>query len=122
MRIVTVRRLSQGFFLAVFLWFCIAATLGSAWWQLRGWPINWLLELAPLTAVATMLATGTLFSNLTWALVTIAITLFIGRFFCGFVCPLGAIQQATGWLARRGSGMAARVEANRHRQIGRAHV
>ena len=43
MRIVTIRRLSQAFFLAVFLWFCIAATLGSAWWQLRGWPINWLL-------------------------------------------------------------------------------
>jgi ferredoxin len=116
MRIVTVRRLSQGFFLAVFLWFCIAATLGSAWWQLRGWPINWLLELAPLTAVATMLATGTLFGNLTWALVTIAITFFLGRFFCGFVCPLGTIQQATGWLARRDSGMAARVEANRHRR------
>ena len=47
MRIVTVRRISQIFFLVVFLWFCVAATLGGNWWQLRGWPINWILELAP---------------------------------------------------------------------------
>ena len=115
MRIVTVRRISQSFFLVLFLWFCIAATLGAAWWQLRGWPINWILELGPLTAISTILATGTLFGSLTWALVTIAITLFLGRFFCGFVCPLGTINQATGWLARRRLGPDARVEANRHR-------
>jgi polyferredoxin len=116
MRIVTVRRISQAFFLIVFLWFCIAATLGSAWWQLRGWPINWILELDPLTALSTALATGTLYGTLTWALVTIAFTLFVGRFFCGFVCPLGTINQVTGWLARLGLGPTARVEANRHRR------
>jgi len=116
MRIVTVRRTCQIFFLAVFLWFCLAATVGSAWWQLRGWPINWLLELDPLTALATALATGTLYGNLAWALVAIALTLFLGRFFCGFVCPLGAIHQFTGWLARRKLDPNARVEANRYRR------
>jgi polyferredoxin len=115
MRIVTVRRLSQIFFLAIFLWFCITATLGPAWWQLRGWPINWLLDLDPLTALATALATGTLYATLTWALVTILLTLFVGRFFCGFACPLGTINQFTGWLGWRGHSAAARVEANRHR-------
>ncbi|MFZ5449808.1 MAG: 4Fe-4S binding protein [Thermodesulfobacteriota bacterium] len=116
MRIVTVRRISQGFFLALFLWFCIAATLGAAWWQLRGWPINWLLELDPLTALSTTLATHSLYSSLAWSLVVIGLTLFVGRFFCGFVCPLGTLNQATGWLARRRQTAAARVEANRHRQ------
>jgi ferredoxin len=116
MRIVTVRRISQVFFLALFLWFCITATLGAAWWQLRGWPINWILELDPLTALATVLATGTLYTSLAWALVTIVGTLFVGRFFCGFVCPLGAISQFTGWLARRGQKPASRVETNRHRR------
>jgi polyferredoxin len=116
MRIVTVRRLSQVFFLVVFLWFCITATLGANWWQLRGWPINWLLELDPLTAFSTALATGTLYAALAWALVTIALTLFVGRFFCGFACPLGTINQFTGWLARLGLGPTARVEANRHRR------
>jgi polyferredoxin len=117
MRIVSVRRISQIFFLTVFLWFCIVATLGAAWWQWRGWPINWLLELDPLTALATALGAGTLYAGLAWALVTIFLTLFVGRFFCGFVCPLGTISQFTGWLARRGLPLAARVEANRHRRL-----
>jgi hypothetical protein len=115
MRIVTVRRISQVFFLTLFLWFCITATLGAAWWQLRGWPINWILELDPLTALATVLATRTLYTSLAWALVTIVVTLFVGRFFCGFVCPLGTISQFTGWLARWGQDSASRVETNRHR-------
>ncbi len=117
MRIVTVRRISQVFFLIVFLWFCVTATLGAAWWQLRGWPINWLLDLDPLTSLATVLATGTLFAALAWSLVAIVLTLVVGRFFCGFACPLGTINQATGWLARRGQSPAGRVEANRHRRL-----
>ncbi len=117
MRIVTVRRISQIFFLAVFLWFCITATLGTGWWQLRGWPINWLLELDPLTALATILSTHTFYAPLTWALVATGLTLFVGRFFCGFACPLGTINQFTGWLARLGLGPAGRAEANRHRRI-----
>ena len=116
MRIVTVRRISQNFFLVVFLWFCVTATLGANWWQLRGWPINWLLDLDPLTSLATVLATGKLYANLTWALVAIALTLVVGRFFCGFACPLGTINQATGWVARRKLNLAGRVEANRHRR------
>jgi len=116
MRIVTVRRISQVFFLVVFLWFCVTATLGAAWWQLRGWPINWILDLDPLTSLATVLATGTLYATLTWSLVAIGLTLFLGRFFCGFACPLGTINQATGWVARRGLHQHGRVEANRHRR------
>jgi ferredoxin len=117
MRIVTVRRITQVFFLVVFLWFCIVATVGPAWYQLRGWPINWLLELDPLTALATVLATGTFYANLAWALIAIVLTLIVGRFFCGFVCPLGAINQFTGWVARRGQAPAALVEANRYRRL-----
>ena len=117
MRIVTVRRISQVFFLIVFLWFCVAATLGAAWWQLRGWPINWILDLDPLTALATVLATGTLYATLAWSLVAIVLTLVVGRFFCGFACPLGTINQFTGWLGRRGLNLAGRVEANRHRRL-----
>ena len=112
MRIVIVRRLSQIFFLLLFTWFGVVATVGTSWWQLRGWPINWLLELAPLTAVATFLATGTIYGTLWWGLVTLALTAFLGRFFCGFICPLGTLHQAVGWLARRGQAAAQKVAAN----------
>jgi ferredoxin len=117
MRLVTVRRINQVFFLILFLWFCIVATVGALFWQWRGWPLNWLLELDPLTALATVLATGTLYGNLAWALVTIGLTVFLGRFFCGFVCPVGTISQFTGWLAGRGRAPAVRLEANRHRPL-----
>jgi polyferredoxin len=116
MRIVSVRRISQASFLVIFLWFCIVATLGASWWQLRGWPINWILELDPLTAISTALATHSFYAPLSWALVILGLTLLVGRFFCGFACPLGTINQATGWLARRGQGMSVKVEANRHRR------
>ena len=69
-----------------------------------------------MTSLATVLATGTLYATLTWSLVAIGLTLFVGRFFCGFACPLGTINQATGWVARRGLNLAGRVEANRHRR------
>lgn len=115
MRIATVRRICQVFFLAVFFWFCIAATLGGEWWRLRGWPINWILSLDPLTAFSTMLSTGTLYEPLLWALVTIVLTVFFGRFFCGFACPLGTLNQFFGWLGQRGRKQAHRIAANRLR-------
>ena len=114
MPIATVRRIAQAFFLAVFLWFCVAATVGPAWWQLRGWPINWFLSVDPLTALGTALATGTLYAPLAWALTAVVLTAFVGRFFCGFACPLGTLNQVTGWLSRRAHTRRERREANVH--------
>ncbi|MBA4356962.1 MAG: [Fe-S]-binding protein [Desulfovibrio sp.] len=110
----TARRVSQGFFLALFLWFCVATSLGAAFWQLRGWPVHWLLSLDPLTALGTVLSTHAWYAPLFWAVPVIALTAFLGRFFCGFACPLGALNQMTGWLARRKAPHARRVAANSH--------
>nr|HML52590.1 4Fe-4S binding protein [Solidesulfovibrio magneticus] len=113
MRIVVARRVSQGFFLLLFFWFCLVATVGGGFLQLRGWPINWLLSLDPLPALGTMLATRTLYAPLLWGLGVLALTLFVGRFFCGFICPLGTLNQMTGWLARLGRAPKDRAEDNR---------
>ncbi|MFZ0133154.1 MAG: 4Fe-4S binding protein [Desulfobacterales bacterium] len=101
MRTRTARRISQIFFFVLFLWFCAAATLGQAWWQLRGWPVNWLLQLDPLVGLATLLTTGTLFAGLLWGLATLIMTVLLGRFFCGWLCPFGSLHQFAGWLGRR---------------------
>lgn len=115
MRVVLVRRVSQIFFLALFAWFSAAATLGDRWWELRGWPVNWLLELDPLVGLATLLSTGTLYAGLAWGLAVIGVTLLCGRVFCGWVCPFGTLHQAVGYLGRAGRPLGARLDANRYR-------
>jgi len=112
MPIITTRRISQIFFAALFLWFCITTTLGDRWWQLRGWPVNWILQLDPLIGLGTLLATGTLYAGLLWGLATLVATVFLGRFFCGWICPFGAMQQAVGYLGQRGLPVAAKIQRN----------
>jgi polyferredoxin len=116
MRIVTVRRTSQGFFLLLLLWFCLVSTIGVEWWQIRGWPVSWFLELDPLVALGTMLSTHTLYRGLLWSLVTVGLTILLGRFFCGWVCPFGTIHHVVGYLGSRGKPLAARVAANQYRR------
>jgi polyferredoxin len=119
MKIRTARRVSQLFFVVLLVWFCVAATLGDRFWQLRGWPVNWLLELDPLTGLATLLSTRTLYRGLLWGLATVALTIALGRVFCGWICPFGAMHQFVGWLGRRQRKAKLRVEANRYRPAQR---
>jgi polyferredoxin len=116
MRIVQARRISQVFFFTMFLWFCIVSTVGEEFWQVRGWPINWFLLLDPLVAIGTVLTTHTLYRPLLWALVTVVLTIVLGRFFCGWVCPFGSIHHLTGYLAHRGQPTSRRILANRYRK------
>ena len=74
------------------MWFCVTTTLGDRWWQLRGWPVNWIIQLDPLVGLATLLSTRTLYAGLLWGLVTVVLTIIFGRFFCGWVCPFGALH------------------------------
>ena len=115
MNIVWVRRFSQGFFLLLFLWLCVVSTVGTKAWQLRGWPVNWFLQVDPLAALGTLLTTRTIYAALLWSVGTLVLTVLFGRFFCGFVCPLGTLQHAAGWAARRGRAAADRERLNEYR-------
>ncbi|HEA70243.1 MAG TPA: 4Fe-4S binding protein [Desulfobacterales bacterium] len=117
MKIITARRTTQIFFAVLFLWFCIVATLGEKWWQLRGWPVNWLFELDPLVGLGTLLSTRTLYKGLLWGLVTIVLTVLLGRFFCGWVCPFGSIHQFVGFLGKRKKSSAEKVGMNRYHRL-----
>ncbi len=115
MNIIHVRRVAQVFFFALFMWFCVVTSIGDHWWQLRGWPVNWILQLDPLVALGTLLTTKTLYAGLLWGVATIALTMFVGRFFCGWLCPFGALHQFVGWLGRRKRKHAERVAMNQYR-------
>ncbi|MDB9822874.1 4Fe-4S binding protein [Deltaproteobacteria bacterium] len=116
MKIVTVRRITQIFFLCLFLWFCIVSTFGVDWWQLRGWPVNLILQLDPLVAVGTLLTTHSIYSGLIWAILTIVLTIIFGRFFCGWICPFGALHQVVGYLGARKRKLKERIINNRYRK------
>jgi polyferredoxin/Pyruvate/2-oxoacid:ferredoxin oxidoreductase delta subunit len=114
MRITTVRRITQVFFFVLFIWFCIASTFGQSFWQLRGWPVNWFLQLDPLVALGTILTTGSVYSGLLWAIATIMLTVVLGRFFCGWLCPFGTMHHFIGYLGSRGRSVKEKIAVNRY--------
>jgi polyferredoxin/ferredoxin len=116
MKIVNARRISQIFFFLLFIWFCIVSTVGERFWQLRGWPINWFLQLDPLVAFGTILSTHTLYWPLLWALATVILTIIFGRFFCGWICPFGSLHHFVGFWARRKKKVSQKIQLNRYRK------
>jgi len=116
MRIVQTRRISQVFFFLLFVWFCIVSTVGEKFWQLRGWPVNWFLQLDPLVAIGTILTTHTLYRPLLWALATVILTIIFGRFFCSWVCPFGSLHHFVGFLGNREKTLSQRIQLNKYRK------
>ncbi|MHC4739187.1 MAG: 4Fe-4S binding protein [Planctomycetota bacterium] len=115
MRIITVRRISQIFFFSMFVWFCIVSAIGEKVWQLRGWPVNWFLQLDPLVAIGTILTTHTLYRGLAWALATVVLTIIFGRFFCSWICPFGSIHHFVGFWGNRKKKAAQKIQLNKYR-------
>ena len=116
MRIVTARRICQILFFALFLWLCIVSTVGDRFWQVRNYPVNFFLDLDPLAALGTLLATRTLYRWLVLALITVILTIIFGRFFCGWVCPFGSIHHFFGCLAKRNKKTAEKIRLNKYRK------
>jgi polyferredoxin len=100
----------------MFLWFCIVATVGDKFWQIRNWPVSWLLRLDPLVAIGTVLSTHKFYWELHCGLGIIIITIIFGRFFCGWVCPFGAIHQFVGYLGNRKKTTAQKILLNKYRK------
>ena len=71
---VKIRRAYEALFLGLFLFFLFITDLR----YLKGWPVSLFLEATPLVAVATALTTHTIYRNLVWGLVIIAITMMAG--------------------------------------------
>lgn len=91
------RRVYQGFFLAFF--FASLALMTDE--GIRRFPVRFLLELDPLSALAVIGSSWLLPAGLLIALATLGLTLVFGRAFCGWLCPLGTLHQLVSWLTRR---------------------
>ena len=75
--------------------------------------VNWLFRLDPLAAASAMLA-GRAVLTLFWpAAITLALTLVLGRVFCGWVCPLGTILDGFHRLVGRRRSVSPAAERQR---------
>jgi ferredoxin len=84
---VLARRLSQIFFFLLFiLLFLKTAYNGQERLQ---WPTDLFFDFDPLILAAHLLNHGQMVWRLFLSLILVGLTLILGRFFCGWICPLG---------------------------------
>jgi len=67
-----------------------------------GLPVRLFLDFDPLVALSALAASHAVRAVFLFSLITVLLTVFFGRFFCGWVCPLGAINTAIGYFRMRG--------------------
>ena len=84
---LTLRRVSQLVFLALFLFLFLKAEFVDQ--GTLAWPVDLFFRFDPLALATHLLTFGPLVAKLFWSLIFVALTFILGRFFCGWVCPMG---------------------------------
>jgi ferredoxin len=105
------RRLRRAVQLVVLALFLILLTNASAP-MLFPVPVDFFLLLSPLNALVSGIAGRALFSGWWAALIVLVLTLPLGRYFCGWVCPFGTTLDITDRIL-------ARVRRTQTRELGR---
>ncbi len=86
-KLIIARRCSQIFFLILFIYLLWPAASFSG----VGLPVNIFFKLDPLVMFFGSLGSRMLIPGIGLSVLMVALTLIIGRFFCGWVCPLGTV-------------------------------
>ncbi len=79
-------------------------------------PVRMFFLLDPLFAISNALATRALYRGLAWSLLILLPTLFLGRFFCGWVCPMGTLQHFVGSMRSEAKLGKQRIDSNRYKR------
>ncbi|MFH1752598.1 MAG: 4Fe-4S binding protein [Candidatus Omnitrophota bacterium] len=97
-KLVLLRRSSQVFFLGLFIYI-----LWSTTYPLKGaLHPDTFFKASPLIILITSISQRIVLNGTLLCLILIALTLILGRFFCGWVCPLGTTIDGMGALRQRG--------------------
>ena len=114
------RRISQVAFLLLFVTLLVLTSLRASFItsaDIHVWaPVRLFFEIDPLVAVTNALATHALYRGLLWSLAILLPALFLGRFFCGWICPLGTLQQWVGNMPSESKRGKQRIESNRYKR------
>ncbi|MFA5116194.1 MAG: 4Fe-4S binding protein [Candidatus Omnitrophota bacterium] len=96
-KLIFIRRLSQCLFLLLFIYI-----LWSTTYPLKGLlPPKTFFLFDPLVIFITSIARRTMLHGIFFCAGMIALTLVLGRFFCGWVCPLGTTIDIAGALRKK---------------------
>ncbi len=106
--LVWIRRISQALFLAGFIFLCIETRIpqnmaidysqtfdAEADVQIAH-PVDFFFQLDPLLRLAAAFSGYGWIKGIGWTLLVLALTLLMGRVFCGFVCPMGTLHHLAG--------------------------
>ena len=115
------RWLSQIIFFSLFLFLLIrtelSGSLHASGSEIRlPYPVQLFFRFNPLVALSNALSSRALYHGLLWSLVVLIPTMLLGRFFCGWVCPLGSIHHFFSSLRserKRGKQL---IESNRYKR------
>jgi ferredoxin len=124
--LVLIRRISQGFFLILFVFLLVESRLPQDIYidysvaltaeqdiELE-YPVTFFFQLDPLIWLTSLISGHKWIKGAGWALGIVIITLFFGRIFCGFVCPFGTIHHMVSYIkpSLKGQHM---IDANQKR-------
>jgi polyferredoxin len=115
------RRLSQIVFLALFLFLLFKTEFRGSLRAVVGdirlpYPVSLFLQADPLVALGIALSTRTVYRGLLWSLVILIPTFFLGRFFCGWICPLGTLNHFFANLKSERKRGHERIDSNRYKR------
>ena len=96
--VVWARRAVQTACLCLFFWLLWAARTGDE--QPPNTALGLFFHIDPLILVGTWLSTHEATAAALLALITLVVTVLLGRVFCGWVCPLGTVHNAATWCRR----------------------
>jgi polyferredoxin len=107
------RRISQIAFFIFFAW-----TLVRINWLARSSAasVNPFLKADPLAALIDALTGHAHYWGLLWSLIVLVPTIVLGRFFCGWICPLGSINQFLGRIRGGSRNRKALIASNRYKK------
>ena len=96
--IQALRILSQFLFFALFFYLLIETRFPGEDYIGR---VEIFFHFNPLLALATLIASRTIFLSFIFSAITILVTFVLGRVVCGWICPLGSIHQLFSFLFKK---------------------